>query len=140
MRSSNVAVAKWLVVMCMLAGAATTSTGAWAQDNPWYGMNQVLNRTSEKLIAKIKPQASWMPWVSDNTVSDDELVAVDGISYDFRSYCQPHQCSDNVLVVVFSRDETQGWAALVTNGSPAVLFGNPDATMAAALLKSVASN
>jgi Inhibitor of vertebrate lysozyme (Ivy) len=47
--------------------------------------------------------------------------------------CKPHDCADNMLYVLFAPNGEKAFAKLVEAGKAPRLFGNPDASVIAAL-------
>ena len=72
-------------------------------------------------------------WVSrGGTASPGRVVTIAGAQYESYSHCKPHDCGDNMMYVLFSRDLKHAWALMVRNGR-ARYFGNPNADQTAFL-------
>jgi hypothetical protein len=77
--------------------------------------------------------ASTPAWVKEGgTASPGRVVTIGGAEYELYSHCKPHDCGDNMMYVLFSRDRKQAWALAMESGKPRT-FGNPDAAMTAFL-------
>jgi len=72
-------------------------------------------------------------WMREGgTASPGRVVRIGGADYEFYSHCKPHDCGDNMMYVLFSRDRQHAWALAVESGKSRV-FGNPDAGITAFL-------
>jgi len=72
-------------------------------------------------------------WMREGgTASPGRVVTIGGADYEFYSHCKPHDCGDNMMYVLFSRDRQHAWALAVESGKSRV-FGNPDAGITAFL-------
>jgi hypothetical protein len=69
-------------------------------------------------------------WMKEGgTASPGRVVTVGGTEYELYSHCKPHDCGDNMMYVLFSRDRKHAWALAMESGKPRT-FGNPDAALA----------
>ena len=89
--------------------------------------------------ALFKGQPNVEPWVKgylkDRNGVDVpmETRVVAGKTYEFYQVCQPHNCGGNFIYVLFEAGGARAWALFTKDDVAARFFGNPDATMQAAL-------
>lgn len=74
-------------------------------------------------------------WMKEGgTASPGRVVTIGGTEYELYSHCKPHDCGDNMMYVLFSRDRKHAWALVVESGKPRFLLVNPDGAEADALI------
>jgi ankyrin repeat protein len=72
------------------------------------------------------------PWLSGyiaalgGVEAPGRVVTVAGTQYEFYSACQPHNCYNNQMSVLFTRDAGQAWILSTENRSNYQFYGNPD--------------
>ncbi|WAC27875.1 Ivy family c-type lysozyme inhibitor [Ancylobacter sp. SL191] len=72
------------------------------------------------------------PWLDNGVTAPSVTVVARGLRFEVFSICQPHNCSDNHMQVLFSPDSTRAYGVLMTpNG--ARVFGGPNAAQLQAL-------
>jgi Inhibitor of vertebrate lysozyme (Ivy) len=84
-------------------------------------------------LALFTDAAATPAWMREGgTASPGRVVTIGGAEYELYSHCKPHDCGDNMMYVLFSRDRQHAWALAVESGKSRV-FGNPDAGITAFL-------
>ncbi|MFK8249981.1 Ivy family c-type lysozyme inhibitor [Ancylobacter terrae] len=85
----------------------------------------------ERLVAPLRKTARWV--VGAQGVGGASVnVNVDGRAFEVFSLCQPHDCHDNRLAVLFSADARQAYGAFRTPKGTTYL-GKPDPVQQRAL-------
>ena len=64
-------------------------------------------------------------------------VFMDGISYTLAWICEPHNCSENEIYVLFAPEGLQAWALLISDGDKRQWLGKPNDVVKAALESNV---
>ena len=54
-----------------------------------------------------------------------EIVRADGQPFEFYSVCQPHNCSDNALYVLYAPGGGKAWALVMKDGAALAYLGEP---------------
>ncbi|HEY4943947.1 MAG TPA: Ivy family c-type lysozyme inhibitor [Rhizomicrobium sp.] len=83
-------------------------------------------------LALFMGQPDTPPWVTEyiaalgGVEAPGKVVTIMGSEYEFYNVCQPHNCGDNHMYVLFTRDAAQAWAMSMENSANQRFFGNPD--------------
>jgi hypothetical protein len=78
-------------------------------------------------------------WIKDFAVTGDgvntpaRMVPIGYRAFSLATLCKAHDCAGNMLYVLFAPDGAQAFAKLVEAGKAPRLFGNPNASIIAAL-------
>ncbi len=64
-------------------------------------------------------------------------VPVGGETHTLAWICEPHNCGDSQIYVMFAPEARQAWGLLITGGSDRHWLGKPDDAMKAAIVSGV---
>ena len=125
--------------LCMLALCGAAYGTAMAAEPETYLFDVLRHpqyKGALKQILKGKPMPDWVQAFmerGDGVVAPMKSVDVAGHSYRLDHLCKPHDCSGNVLSVLWSPGGRKVWAALVDQGAAPVFFGDPSPDQTATL-------
>ena len=119
-------------VLASVSVAALTIAGGASAAEPDTYLFDVLRHPQYKAAFKQVLKGKAVPgWVKsfmergDGVVAPMKMIDLAGHPYRLDHLCKPHDCSGNVLAVLWSSGGRQVWAALVDQGGTPILFGNP---------------
>ena len=131
---------RFLAIVCVATVTALAGTAGAPAAEPDTYLFDVLRHPQYKAALKQILKAKNVPgWVKafmergDGVVAPMKTIDLAGHPYRLDHLCKPHDCSGNVLAVLWSPGGRQVWAALVNEGGTPVLFGNPSAEKTQAL-------
>ncbi|MCH4092824.1 MAG: inhibitor of vertebrate lysozyme family protein [Acetobacter peroxydans] len=119
--------------MIMLA-ALCSAVPAWAEDLPY-----TADMAQRPNFSKAYHTMTELPeWVSKAAAVSTPMgnIMFNGKAYLVGHLCKPHDCADNQLEVIFSRDGAQAWGLLsqrVEGRLYQMPLGTPDSVLLAAM-------
>jgi hypothetical protein len=119
--------------------AGSPATPAWARAGA-YLLDLIRTEPYRAAWTRMLAKEHDVPnWINDFAVTGDgvttpaRLVPVGYRAYSLATLCKPHDCTDNMLYVLFAPDGSQAFAKLVEAGKTPRLFGKPNASVVEAL-------
>jgi len=127
-----------LLLALFLLGAAP----ALAEDAPYLPelMKNPAYRTAWANMIKGEQVPLWVNKFGGTfnaTGSPVTSVPVAGQPYTLAWICEPHNCGDSQIYVLFAPEARQAWGLLITGGDKRSWLGKPDAAVQAAILSGV---
>jgi Inhibitor of vertebrate lysozyme (Ivy) len=89
-----------------------------------------------KMLATERDVPSWIKdflATGDGVNTPSQMVPVGLKAFTYATLCEPHDCGDNMLYVMFAPDGSKAYGRLVQAGKTPRLFGKPDAQIQSVL-------
>lgn len=131
-----------VATLLVLGGICSGGTGSAAEPDTY--LFDVLRHSQYHYeLARLLKGKHVPDWVQaflkegDGVASPSKTLEIGGKSYRVDHLCKAHDCTGNVLVVLWAPRGLRAWAAIVEGGGTPTLFGNPAPEQAQALTAAV---
>lgn len=130
--------------LALLVGFGTATAACAAEPDPYIFDVLALQPYKGNFARLVKPKTipDWVKAIAvqgAGTAGPMKTVDVGGTPYRLDRVCKVDACTGNTLDVLWAPRGSRVWAALVEDGKPAVMLGDPKGPQAKALTEVVAT-